>query len=106
MLSGFGHLAWDSTREKNGSMKKTEQHSRANPHNSGTKPKLTREATGKKKQHGKHTSINMAYDAQTSMMHVRFKYAWHGKVHKQVLQVKWSSICNELHIDETPHLII
>ena len=45
----------------------------------------------------------MAYDAQTSMMHVQFKYARHGKVHKQVLQVKWSSICNELHIDETPH---
>ena len=35
------------------------------------------------KQHGKHTLINMAYDAQASMMHVRFKYAWHGKVHKQ-----------------------
>ena len=55
------------------------------------------------KQHGKHTSLNMAYDAQTRMMHVRFKYAWHGKVHKQILQVKWRSICNELHIDETPH---
>ena len=50
------------------------------PHNSGTKPKLTREATGKKETtQGKHTSINMAYDAQASMMHVRFKYAWHGK---------------------------
>ena len=47
----------------------------------------------------------MAYDAHPSMMHVRFKYACHGKVHKQVLQVKWSSICNELHIDETPHFI-
>ena len=45
----------------------------------------------------------MAYDAHPSMMHVRFNYAWHGKVHKQVLQVKWISICNELHIDETPH---
>ena len=45
----------------------------------------------------------MAYDAQTSMMHVRFKYAWHGKGAQTTLQVKWSSICNELHIDETPH---
>ena len=23
------------------------------------------------------------HDAQPRMMHVRFKYAWHGKVHKQ-----------------------
>ena len=38
------------------------------------------------------------------MMHVRFKEAWHGKVQQAILQVKWSSICNELHIDETPHL--
>ena len=27
MVSGFGHLAWDSTEEKNGSKKKTEQQS-------------------------------------------------------------------------------
>ena len=37
------------------------------------------------------------------MMHVRFNEAWHGKVQQTILQVKWSSICNELHIDETPH---
>ena len=37
------------------------------------------------------------------MMHVRFKYAWHGKVQQTTLQIKWSSICNELHIDGTPH---
>ena len=37
------------------------------------------------------------------MMHVWFKYAWHGKVQQTTLQIKWSSICNELHIDETPH---
>ena len=43
------------------------------------------------------------HDAQTSMMHVRFNEAWHGKVQQTILQVKWSSICNELHIDETPH---
>ena len=30
--------------------------------------------------------------------------AWHGKVQQTILQVKWSSICNELHIDKTPHL--
>ena len=38
------------------------------------------------------------------MMHARFNEAWHGKVQQTKLQVKWSSICNELHIDETPHL--
>ena len=27
--------------------------------------------------------------------------AWQGAQTK--LQIKWSSICNELHIDETPH---
>ena len=27
----------------------------------------------------------------------------HGKVQQTILQIKWSSICNELHIDETPH---
>ena len=43
-IQGYDHLAWNSTREKNGSMKKTKK----KPHNSGTKPKLTREATGKK----------------------------------------------------------
>ena len=37
------------------------------------------------------------------MMHVRFNEAWNGKVQQTILQVKWSSICNELHIDETPH---
>ena len=37
------------------------------------------------------------------MMHVRFNEAWHDKVQQTTLQVKWSSICNELHIDGTPH---
>ena len=37
------------------------------------------------------------------MMHVRFNETWHGKVQQTTLQIKWSSICNELHIDETPH---
>ena len=46
------------------------------------------------------------HDAQTSMMHVRFKDAWHGKVQQTTLQIKWSSIRNELHIDETPRHVI
>ena len=32
----------------------------------------------------------------------RLHEATHGKVQQTVLQIKWSSICNELHIDETP----
>ena len=36
-------------------------------------------------------------------MHDRCNEAWHGKVQQTTLQIKWSSICNELHIDETPH---
>ena len=37
------------------------------------------------------------------MMHVRFRYAWQWQSAQTKLQVKWSSIYNELHIDETPH---
>ena len=40
------------------------------------------------------------------MMHVRFNEAWHGKVQQTTLQIKWSSIRNELHIDETPRHVI
>ena len=32
-------------------------------------------------------------------MHVRFNEAWHGKVQQTILQIKWSSMCNELHIE-------
>ena len=85
-------------------MKKMNGHSRTNPHN--------RNVTGTKKQHRKeannmvNTQAQTCHDAQTSMMHVRFNEAWHDKVQQTILQVKWSSICNELHIDETPHQII
>src|SRR6187399_1368202 len=44
---------------------------------------IKRSIPERNKQHGKHTSLNMAYDAHSSMMHVWFKYARHGKVHKQ-----------------------
>ena len=103
MVSGFGHLAWNSTREKNGSKKKTEQQSSGSSQLRNETEANKRSNRKENKQRGKHTSINKAYDAHPSMMHVRFNYAWHGKVNKQILQVKWSSICNELHIDETPH---
>ena len=83
MLSGFGHLAWNSTREKNGSKKKTEQQS-------SETSQLRNETEANKRSNRKEANntvnthiINMAYDAHPSMMHVRFKYAWHGKVHKQ-----------------------
>ena len=64
-------------------MKKTNGRSRMDPHKRdviGTNPK---------KQHRKEANniVNNHHitwhDAQPSMMHVRFKYAWHGKVHKQ-----------------------
>ena len=35
------------------------------------------------------------------MMHVRFKYAWHGKVHKQHYKLSGAQYA-KLHIDETP----
>ena len=82
-IQGYDHLAWDSTREKNGSKKKTEQQSSGSSQLRNGTEANKRSNRKEAKQHGKHTSINMAYDAQTSMMHVRFKYAWHGNVHKQ-----------------------
>ena len=70
------------------------------------KLKLTREANRKETNNMVNTQAQTWHDAQTRMMHARFKYAWHGKVQQTTLQIKWSSTCNELHIDETPHLII
>ena len=37
------------------------------------------------------------------MMHVRFKEAWHGKVHKQSYKLSGAQYATSLHIDETPH---
>ena len=83
MVSGFGHLAWDSTRRTNGSTKKTKQQT-------SESSQLRNETEANKRSNRKEANntvntqfINMAYDAQASMMHVRFKYARHGKVHKQ-----------------------
>src|SRR3954464_11143387 len=64
-------------------MKKTNGRRRTDPHNSGTKPKLTREATWKQTNNMVNQHSQTWHEAQPSMMHVRFKYAWHGKVHKQ-----------------------
>ena len=62
------------------------------------------------KTHNRKEANNMVntqayswHDAQSSMMDVRFKYTSHGKVKQTTLQFKWSSIYNELYIDETPH---
>ena len=87
-------------------MKKTNGRSRTNPHNSRTKLKLTREATRKEASNIVNTQAYTWHDAQPRMMHVRFNEAWHGKVQQTTLQIKWSSICIELHIDKTPHSIV
>ena len=83
MVSGFGHLAWDSTREKNGSKKQTEQQTSGTSQLRNETEAIKRSEPERNKQHGKHAIISMAYDAHPKMMHVRFKYAWHGNVHKQ-----------------------
>ena len=62
-----------------------------------------------KKQHRKEANNIVKnhhitwHDAQPSMMHVRFKYAWHGKVHKQPYKLSGAQYATPLHIDETPH---
>ena len=69
-------------------MKKTNGRSRTDPHKHdiiGTNPK---------KQHRKEANniVNNDHitwhDAQSSMMHVGFKYAWHGKVDNQSYKLK------------------
>src|SRR4051812_15569416 len=64
-------------------MKKTNGRSRTNPHNSGTKPKLTREATRKQTNNIVNLQAQTWHDAQPSMMHVRFNDSWHSKCNKQ-----------------------
>ena len=88
-------------------MKKTNGRSRTDPHNSGMESKLTREAT-QKETNNKVTTTYTWHDAQTSMMHVRFKAAWHGKVHKQYYklsgaQYAMSCILMEHHINYLVH---
>ena len=84
-------------------MKKTNRRSQTGPHKRdviGTNPK---------KHHRKeaHNIVNdhgiAWHNAQTSMMHVRFNEAWHGKVHKQSYKLSGAQYATPLHIDETPH---
>ena len=54
------------------------------------------------KQHSKQPSINMAWcTTKDDACPVYISMAWKGA--QTTLQIKWSSICNELHIDKTPH---
>ena len=57
--------------------------------------------TGNKNQHTIFTTR-----CTTQMMHEQLNTckSRHDKSHTQTLHIKWSSICNELHIDETPHM--
>ena len=81
-------------------MKKTNRRSRTNPHNSRMKPKLTREVTQKEANNiVNNHHIIMAW-CTTSMMHVQFNEAWHGKVHKQSYKLSGAHYATELHIDE------
>ena len=83
-------------------MKKTNRRSQMDPH----KRNVT--GTFKKKQHRKEANniVNNHHitwhDVQTIMMHVRFKEGMTWQSAQAKLQVKWSLICNELHIDKTP----
>ena len=83
-------------------MKKTNRRSRTDPHKRdiiGTNPK--KQHRKESKQQSKQPSITW-HDAQTSMMHVRFKYAWHGKGHKQNYKLSGAQYATPLHIGETP----
>src|SRR4051812_44693254 len=64
-------------------MKKTNGRSRTNPHNSGMKPKLTREATRKQTNNMVNQQAQTWHDAQTRLMHVRFNEDGTAKCNKQ-----------------------
>ena len=55
------------------------------------------------KQHSKQPSQRHGMMHNQSMMHARFKYAWHGKVHKQNYKLSGAQYATPLHIDGTPH---
>ena len=57
--------------------------------------------TGNKHQHTKFTTR-----CTTHMMHELLNTckSRHDNSTQSKLHIKWSSICNELHIDETPHM--
>ena len=67
-----------------------------------TLSELTRRSnTGRKgKNIVNNQHMNMAHDLQSSMMHVRFNEAWHGKVHKQYYKLSGAHYATELHIEE------
>ena len=86
-------------------MKKTSGRSRTDPH------KRNVIGTNPKKQHrkGANNIVNnhhiimawctIKYDACP----VQWSMIWQNA--RTILQIKWSSICNELHIDETPRQV-
>ena len=53
------------------------------------------------KQHSKQPPHTHGMMHKTSMVHVRFNEAWHGKVHKQYYKLSGAQ-----YADETPHTMI
>ena len=82
-------------------MKKTNRRIRMNPHKRDiirTNPK--KQHRKEANNHSKQPSHNHGMMRKTIMMHVRFKYAWHGKVHKQYYKLSGAHYATELHIEE------
>jgi len=59
---------------------------------------IEKKQTENNNQHMKNTTTYAWHAAQSSMMHVMQDMAKHNN---QLLHIKWSLICNKLHIDET-----
>ena len=51
-----------------------------------------------------NTQAKTCHDAQSSMMHVRFKEAWHGHIHKQSYKLSGAHYATPLHIEEKHHI--
>ena len=84
-------------------MKKTNGQSRTNHH------KRDAIGTNSKKQHRKEANNHGKqphmtwHNAQSNMMHVRFKEAWHGKVHKQSYKLSGPQYAMSCILTKTPH---
>ena len=77
-----------------------------NPHDRNETGTIEKKHNQKEANNMVNTQAYSWHDSESCMMHVRFNEACHGKVQQTILQVKWSLICNELYIDETPQAII
>ena len=110
-IQGYGHLAWDPARKKNGSMKNTKKkkpwrqttRSRTNPHDrNGT-------STNEKKQairYTQHKNMTICSTKQDARQVYIGSNTWQGRKHRKTTQVNKFKWDRKLHITNpvSPHM--